>query len=141
MDSPDFDAQRDFANEYGKKGESELLRLAGSYDTLVDAAQDALRAEFAKRKMEPPLIEEPGVLEGRGLITIRRYRDLSQAIVPRSALESAGIFCFLQDENFVRIDWGASNAVGGIRLQNAAGGRAGGRGAVGPADTGVDRIR
>lgn len=53
----------------------------------------------------------------RDLVTIRRYRDLSEAIVGRGVLESAGIFCFLKDENFVRLDWQMSNLIGGISLQ------------------------
>jgi len=111
------DAERAFVEEYGRMGEMELLKLAGSYDTLVEPAQDALRAEFARRKMEPPLVDEPDVLESRSLVTIRRYRDIAGAMVPRAVLESAGIFCFLQDENVVRLDWAWSNAVGGVRLQ------------------------
>ena len=51
------------------------------------------------------------------LVSIRRYRDLSEAIVARSLVESAGIFCFLRDENFARLEWQISNLIGGIRLQ------------------------
>jgi hypothetical protein len=38
------------------------------------------------------------------------------AFVERSALESAAIQCFLQDDNVVRMDWLWSNALGGIKL-------------------------
>jgi hypothetical protein len=119
MHTSGSDAERVFAEEYGRMGELELLKLAASYDSLVEAAQDALRAEFARRKMEPPLIEDDGVLENRRLVTVRRYRDLSEAMVARGVLESAGLFCFLRDENVVRMDWAYSNAVGGISLQVA----------------------
>ena len=51
------------------------------------------------------------------VVTIKRYRDLSEAIVARSLLESAGIFVVLCDENLVRLDWQISNFIGGIRLQ------------------------
>ena len=51
------------------------------------------------------------------LTTIRRYRDLSEAIVARSLLESSGISTDLLDENLVRLDWQVSNFIGGIRLQ------------------------
>ena len=58
-------------------------------------------------------------------VTVERYRDLSEAIVARGMLESAGIEVFLQNENTVRMDWVISNGIGGIRLQvdaaNAAG--------------------
>jgi Putative prokaryotic signal transducing protein len=58
--------------------------------------------------------------EYRELVTLRRYRDLSEAIIARGAIESAGIFCFLKDENTVRLDWQISNMIGGIRLQVTA---------------------
>jgi hypothetical protein len=51
------------------------------------------------------------------LITIRRYRDLSEAIVARCLLESAGIEVDLCDENLIRLDWQVSNFIGGLRLQ------------------------
>ncbi len=51
------------------------------------------------------------------LVTIRRYRDLSEAIVARSLLESTGITVYLCDENLVRLDWQISNFIGGLRLQ------------------------
>jgi hypothetical protein len=55
--------------------------------------------------------------EFRDLVTLRQYRDLSEAIIARGVIESAGIFCFLKDENLVRLDWQMSNMIGGIRLQ------------------------
>jgi hypothetical protein len=115
----DTDAVRSFSEEYARMNEGELLNLAASYDSLVEPAQEALRGEFARRGMEPPLLEDKGWDEvtGQKLVTVRRYRDLSVAIVGRSTLESAGIFCFLQDENFLRLDWGAAIALGGLRLQ------------------------
>jgi len=38
------------------------------------------------------------------------------AFVEKSVLEDAGIECYLQDENVVRMDWFLSNALGGIKL-------------------------
>lgn len=99
-------------------GQTELMELAHSYDTLTGDAQAALREEFARRHMEPPLIEsDEDAPVQRNLVTVRRYRDLSEAIVARSMLESAGIAVFLRDENLVRLDWQVSNFIGGIRLQ------------------------
>ena len=98
--------------------EKELLQIARAYETLTDVAQTALRAEFARRNLEPPLIDESeDQVDSRDLVTIRRYRDLSEALVARGVVESAGIFCFLKDENLVRLDWQVSNFIGGIRLQ------------------------
>lgn len=107
----------ELAADYARMGELELLELARSYPSLTDVAQTALRAEFARRKLEPPIIDDPEEAPGHSLITIRRYRDLSEAIVARSMLESAGIYVFLRDENLVRLDWQVSNFIGGIRLQ------------------------
>ena len=72
----------------------------------------------ARRGLEPPLVDAPdGPPEQRYFVTVRQYRDLSEAIVARSLLESAGIPVYLRDENLVRLDWQVSNFIGGIRLQ------------------------
>jgi hypothetical protein len=113
----DPEGPNSFAGEYAQMSGGELLHLAVSYDSLVGPAQDALRAEFARRRMEAPVIEDQVELVSQRLVTVRRYRDTSEAIVARTVLESAGIFCFLRDENLVRMDWQVSNFIGGIRLQ------------------------
>jgi hypothetical protein len=97
--------------------ETGLMELARSYDGLLEAAQAALRAEFSRRGLEPPLLEEPEKWELRRLITLKRYRDLAEAYAGRSLLESAGIPAWIADENLVRIDWFLSNMVGGMKLQ------------------------
>lgn len=112
-----------FADLYRPMSELELRELAADWHTLIEEARFALEAEFSRRGLEfteppPPLGDTPP--EYRDLVTIRRYRDLSEAIVARAVIESAGIFCFLKDENLVRLDWQMSNLVGGIRLQVAA---------------------
>jgi hypothetical protein len=106
-----------FAETYALLGESELYTLAHEYDSLIESAQAALRAEFMRRNLEPPIIHDEPEADSRKLITLRRYRDLSEAIVARSLLESAGIVVYLRDENLVRLDWQISNFIGGIRLQ------------------------
>jgi hypothetical protein len=107
----------EFAKQYAVMSEPELLETARAYDSLIDPAQNALRAEFARRNLDPPLLEEDIPFDPRKFVTIRRYRDLSEAIVARTLLESAGIEVILQNENLVRIDWQISNGIGGIRLQ------------------------
>jgi predicted RNA-binding Zn-ribbon protein involved in translation (DUF1610 family) len=107
----------DLAAQYAQMSEMELMELARSYDGLLEIAQVALRAEFARLGLEPPLVEEPGEWEFRRLVTVRRYRDLAEAYVGRSLLESAGIPAWIADENLVRMDWFYSNLVGGMRLQ------------------------
>ena len=113
-----------FAERYRKMSEPELMDLAREYDELVDEAQAALRAEFARRGLEPPLIEdedstaEPS--DAGPLVTVGRYRDMPEAFVARAVLEEAGMECLLRDENTVRMDWLWSNLIGGMRLQVAA---------------------
>ncbi len=103
--------------------ELELNELLADVYSLVPEARAALAAEFATRGLEfnePLLPGKDTPAEFRELVTIRRYRDLSEAIVARAVIESAGIFCFLKDENLVRLDWQVSNFIGGIRLQVSA---------------------
>jgi hypothetical protein len=111
-----------FADLYRHMSELELQDLLSDWHSLVPEAHSALAAEFAARNLEfteppQPVDDSP---QFRELVTIRRYRDLSEAIVARAVVESAGIFCFLKDENLVRLDWQVSNFIGGIRLQVAA---------------------
>jgi hypothetical protein len=47
----------EFASLYARLGESELVELARSYDNLLEPAQAALRQEFRRRGLEPPMIE------------------------------------------------------------------------------------
>lgn len=112
-----------YLKTYAAMNVGELMATARAYDTLREPAQDALRAEFVRRGLEPPLVDgeddqaRPPIEQK--LVTVRRYRDLSEAIVARSVIEGAGIVCFLQNENMVRLDWQISNFIGGIRLQVA----------------------
>ena len=107
----------DLAAQYAQMSETELIELARSYDGLLEVAQAALRAEFVRRGLEAPLVEEEEEWELRRLVTVRRYRDLPEAFVGRSLLELAGIPALIADEHLVRMDWFVSNMVGGMRLQ------------------------
>jgi hypothetical protein len=108
----------ELAKNYGRMSDPELIEFAQDYASLTETAQALLRLEFDRRHLEPPLIEDPELpATGRSLVTVRRYRDLSEAIVARSLLQSAGIGVYLRDENLVRLEWQISNFIGGIRLQ------------------------
>jgi hypothetical protein len=62
--------------------------------------------------------EAPGRhVELRDLLTIRQFRDLPEALLAKSVLDSAGIECFLGDDNLIRMDWLWSNLLGGIKLR------------------------
>jgi len=111
--------QARFEKLYGNMSESQLLREAHSYQTLSGPAQECLRAEFKRRSLEPPIIDDDDAGTTQALtepVVIRRFRDLSEAIVARAYLKSEGIACSLLDENTVRQDWLWSNFIGGIRL-------------------------
>jgi Putative prokaryotic signal transducing protein len=98
--------------------EEELSRLAGQAASLTDVARLVLQEEIAQRGLAIALKEHFGedILEKRNLISIRRFRDLPQALLAKGSLESAGIECFLADDNMVRMDWFISNLLGGIKL-------------------------
>ena len=105
---------------YLKMMDGELLRLAESPEQLTDPAREALEDELDRRNLDTAY-EEPDPpqdeIEIRNLETIRQFRDLPEALLAKGSLESAGIECFLADENLVRLDWFISNFIGGIKLR------------------------
>jgi DNA-directed RNA polymerase subunit RPC12/RpoP len=110
----------DLSTRLKAMSDAEMLQLGGEYASLTDEAQTLVRSEFARRGLETPDAEqEPSVYESQSVRTIRRYRDQPEALLARSVLESAGIPCYLRDENTIRIEWIWSNYMGGIRLQVA----------------------
>ena len=48
------------------------------------------------------------------LVTIRQFGNMSEALLAKGCLESAGIECFLADMNITRLEWPISR---GMRLQ------------------------
>ena len=52
-----------------------------------------------------------------GVTTIARFMRLEEALVARGVLESAGIECFLADENMMHIAGPHGLVLGGVRLQ------------------------
>ncbi|MBZ5635665.1 MAG: DUF2007 domain-containing protein [Acidobacteriia bacterium] len=50
----------------------------------------------------------------RELVTIRQFGNMSEALLAKGCLESAGIECFLADANITRLEWPLSR---GMRLQ------------------------
>src|SRR5207302_10123912 len=125
------------ARFYAALTDGELQQLAREGTSLTEEARTALAAEVARRGMpvDAPEIgtSESGALdpamgaedsaaprrraEMRDLLTIRQFRDLPEALLAKSALESAGIECFLGDDNLIRMDWLWSNLLGGIKLR------------------------
>jgi hypothetical protein len=113
--------RRRLAANYAAMTDGELQKLARSAESLTEVAYDVLEDELDRRQLEFPDDEygEPSErhqLELRELVTIRQFRDLPEALLAKGSLESAGIQCFLADENLVRLDWFISNFIGGIKL-------------------------
>jgi hypothetical protein len=129
---------------YRGQMDGELEKVASQAYELTDLAREALKAEIARRgisvqfvesapvaiKKEPPVMPgdpppprppvEPdpsdGEFELRRLVTIRKFRDLPEALLAKGSVESAGIEAVLTDDNLIRMDWFLSNLIGGIKL-------------------------
>ncbi len=115
--------KRRLAANYAAMTDGELQRLARNADSLTELAWDALEDELDVRHLDFPDDEfssdssEPRQqMEMCELVTIRQFRDLPEALLAKGSLESAGIECFLADDNLVRMDWFISNFIGGIKL-------------------------
>jgi hypothetical protein len=108
--------RRRLADNYAAMADGELLRLAQTPESLTDLAWDALEEELDRRELQSPAPIERHELQVQELATIRKFRDLPEALLAKGCLESAGIECFLADENLVRMDWFISNFIGGIKL-------------------------
>ena len=111
--------RRRLADVYARMADAELQDVAEDADSLTDVAREALHAELARRSLpELPAKAErpPASADAPAPVLIRRYRDLLDASMAKSILDSAGIESSLLDDNIVRIDWFYSNLVGGIKL-------------------------
>ena len=121
IDDPKFDGARErerLAAIYAAKSDGELLELARAPESLTEPAWDALEDELDRRRLDVPVehSEPQEVVDLRKLVAIRQFRDLPEALLAKGCLESAGIQCFLRDDNMVRLDWFISNFIGGIKL-------------------------
>jgi len=141
---PEQERQR-LVEFYSRQMDGELEKVAGQAAELTDTARDVLRAELSRRglsaepleralvpppapvpppptpRIKTPTAELPAWLDDdlalRELVTLRRFRDMPEALLAKGCLESTGIESCLVDDNMVRLDWFWSNLVGGIKLQ------------------------
>ena len=122
LDESYLDEQRErrrLAANYAGMTDGELQRLARNAESLTELAWDALEDELDRRHMDLPGDSTPEPrqeMEVCELVTVRQFRDLPEALLAKGSLESAGIECFLADDNLVRLDWFISNFIGGIKL-------------------------
>lgn len=111
------------AQLYAALSDGELQQLAGETESLTDEARAALALEVSRRNLRADTAGEAedsppsGRAELRDLLTIRQFRDMPEALLAKSVLDSAGIECFLGDDNLIRMDWLWSNLLGGIKLR------------------------
>ena len=96
MDTHDHQAEAArLAAKYAEMSEKGLMAIGAHYESLTSAAQLALRTEFDRRGMPAPELAEDDTPDFEALVTLRYYRDLPEAVIAKSALESAGIYAFL----------------------------------------------
>ncbi len=120
MEPEDQEQERQLLAEvYSNMSDAELKDLAADSEDLTDLAYKTLKGEVERRglSIDWDALPSADVLENRNLVAIRKFRDLPEALLAKGLLESAGIECFLTDENMVRINWLISNALGNMRLQ------------------------
>jgi hypothetical protein len=103
---------------YASMSEPELQQLAHDQGELTEQARQILEAEFARRGLPFEIQNPSDSIDERNtrLVILQQFRDLPDALLAKSVLDSAGIPCFLADENTVRIDWLWSNLLGGVKL-------------------------
>jgi hypothetical protein len=104
---------------YDELTDARLQEIADEAPGLTEAARSALADVIARRGLGIRLADSIPFdeVEWQELVTIRRFRDLPEALVAKGALEAAGIESSLADENMVRMQWFISTGIGGIRLQ------------------------
>jgi DNA-directed RNA polymerase subunit M/transcription elongation factor TFIIS len=116
---PETERQR-LVDQYAGMADGELEFLAQDSPDLTEEARQALQAEMSRRQLgvegdrSVPVAEDTATWED--LVIVKEFRDLPEALLAKGSLESAGIECFLGDDNMVRMDWFLSNLVGGIKL-------------------------
>lgn len=97
--------------------EIEIEKLTDEAWSLTELAREALKKELSRRKLGITLRDSaPKREEPSKTVILRRYTSAPEALVAKSVLDSAGIECFLGDENMIRMDWFWSNALGGVKL-------------------------
>jgi len=122
---------------YAEMTLGQLQKIAADAPELTEMARQLLSDEIRRRgatpafpeiekNPEPPEpppsepIEEaeptPDLPEMTSPLLLRRFRDLPEALLAKGRLETAGINCFLADDNMVRLDWFISNLLGGVKL-------------------------
>ena len=118
MTTPEQERDR-IRGVYSGMSDDELERVAATGYELSEIARQALEAEISHRGRGIAIAAPPGydVYELNETVTVRKFRDLPDALLAKGSLESAGIEAYLFDDNMIRMDWFYSNLIGGIKLK------------------------
>jgi|SRR5215469_17340375 len=98
---------------YSNMQDEELQKIARDAAAFTGVVKSVLQAELSSRGISWPAAS---AVEHPRPVMIRRFRDLPEATIAQSILESAGVESFLADDNLVRLDWFYSNLIGGLKL-------------------------
>src|SRR5262249_53382009 len=92
------------ARTYSEMSDEALKELSGDAGSLTEIAKEVLTSEIASRGIEVRnvAVTEPRQHSGP-LLMVKRFRDLPEAFVARSILDSADIDSFLVGGNLVGI--------------------------------------
>jgi ribosomal protein S27AE len=118
---PEQERQR-LSKLYAEMSDGELDAIAADSAELTDVARQALTDELARRRPGKAALASTGAGQGHDsveladVVSIRKFRDLHEALLAKGALDSAAIESFLVDDNMIRMDWFWSNLIGGIKL-------------------------
>lgn len=118
VENPTHERDR-LAKLYAELSEAGLETMANAAPDLTEAAREALTREIQGRGLDIKLADYIAFdeLEVRELVTIRKFRDLPEALFAKGRLDSAGIESHLADDEMVRMNWFWSNLLGGIKLE------------------------
>ncbi len=88
---------------YSEMSDGELEKVAADSASLTNIARNTLANEMQRRALhvelpDVPEVEKDSQIELRSLTTIRKFRDLPEALLAKGSLDSAGIESFLADD-------------------------------------------
>jgi len=117
MPAPLDDERARLAGHYRNLNDLELAELAAQSPSLTPIARELLRSEIQRRGIALAVLDSPAAPPpSPSLVRLRRFRDLPDALIAQSVLDSAAVDCFLFDENYLRLDWFRSYFIGGAKL-------------------------
>lgn len=112
------DDRKRLQERYAALSDEELCAISEDAVDLTESARELLQQEMATRNLPShprPAAQDLTSTETRPVV-IAKFLSMHEASIAKGQLESAGIPCFLFDENLIRLHWLASLSVGGVRL-------------------------